>query len=340
MNHAAFLRRKDLVPKQEPALGEYNDSDPAVIAAHLCWSRYARIGVWVTSWWGPLHISDNTTRSVILPHPELGDLQIAVHYESRGRTKDPITGERNMTLILERAGPDVLYLCEHYFAHPNYLRIDGKPVLVFYLSRSFEQAGLMREATRLMREAAQQCGEQGIYLVGDHAFRKSFLPLDYLDAITNYDVHNSLNAATDGYAYQAGIDQYTESQGRWRDRAHQQGVQYVPAVIPGFNNRALANPSSLLSRRMAPDWPLGSLFEETLRQARNMVDPSANNLLFVVSWNEWHEDTVRACARRSNCCRFATEGLVLTAFVCLFWFHSCSKLNRRCWSRLPRNHSN
>jgi len=181
----------------------------------------------------------------------------------------------------------------------------------------------------------QQYGEEGIYIVGDHAFQENFLPLNYLDAITNYDVHNSLKAKTDGYAYQAGIDQYTESQGHWHNLAHEENVQYIPAVISGFNNLALANPSSLLLRQMAPDWPLGSLFEETLRQAQNMVDLPANNLLFVVSWNKWHKDTVRMCMTidlMSSCYgRSHADSFCLS----LYWFCTCSKLNLELSSAEP-----
>ncbi len=41
--------RKDLVPQHRPALGEYNDSDPGVIAHHMKWFRQANIGLLVTS---------------------------------------------------------------------------------------------------------------------------------------------------------------------------------------------------------------------------------------------------------------------------------------------------
>jgi hypothetical protein len=51
-NGEGYVRRL-LLPPHMPALGEYDDSRPEVIAQHLKWSRQANIGLWVASWWGP-----------------------------------------------------------------------------------------------------------------------------------------------------------------------------------------------------------------------------------------------------------------------------------------------
>jgi hypothetical protein len=74
--------RRDLVPKHEPTLGEYDDSRPDTIAQHLRWSRQANIGLWITSWWGPNRLEDSNTKDVIMEHAELGDMKIALHYET------------------------------------------------------------------------------------------------------------------------------------------------------------------------------------------------------------------------------------------------------------------
>mmetsp|Transcript_7216 Transcript_7216/g.10468 ORF Transcript_7216/g.10468 Transcript_7216/m.10468 type:complete len:223 (-) Transcript_7216:1954-2622(-) len=48
-NGAQYMRRM-LKPPQKPALGQYNDRDPSVIAQHLKWCKQAGIGLLVTSW--------------------------------------------------------------------------------------------------------------------------------------------------------------------------------------------------------------------------------------------------------------------------------------------------
>ncbi|OEU08978.1 hypothetical protein FRACYDRAFT_139389, partial [Fragilariopsis cylindrus CCMP1102] len=128
-NGQGYLR-KELDPPQLPMLGEYDDSDPAVIAQHMEWFRKANIGLLVTSWWGPNRIEDTNMLEVIMEHEHIGNLKIALHYETTGRIKN---GE-DMTV----PRTDIQYMCENYFNHPNYYKIDGRPVIVMYISRKLE----------------------------------------------------------------------------------------------------------------------------------------------------------------------------------------------------------
>ena len=124
--HGGRYMRKELIPPQLPMLGEYDDRHPAVIAQHLKWSRQANISLWVASWWGPDSREDQTLLQRILPHDELGDMQIALFYETTGRTRE--------FSAFNHVAPDIAHIAERYFNHPNYLRIDGRPVLFVYLT--------------------------------------------------------------------------------------------------------------------------------------------------------------------------------------------------------------
>ena len=68
---------------------------------------------------------------------------------------------------------------------------------------------------------------------------------------------------------------------------------YVPGVSPGYNDRGVRFEKDHLglSRRLTPDSEPGTLFVAQLEQARNLVDPAMDNLLFVNSFNEWHKDS-------------------------------------------------
>mmetsp|Transcript_7616 Transcript_7616/g.18987 ORF Transcript_7616/g.18987 Transcript_7616/m.18987 type:complete len:565 (+) Transcript_7616:130-1824(+) len=285
-NGGGYLRR-NLTPPQQPALGEYNDSDPQIIAQHMKWFRKANIGLLVTSWWGPGRIEDTNTKDVILQHEDIGNLKIALHYETTGRIKGDMSTPRS----------DIKYICENYFDNPNYYKIDGRPVLFVYVTRVLHRDGVLEEALLTMRSEASKCGHN-LYLIGDHVFQSApdpneeFVPFWYFDAVTNYDVYGS-SGRPDGYAGKDAVETYYAEQEKWKNQALEENCRYVPPVSPGYNDRGvrLDKDNPPLSRRLTADSDEGSLFWYQLKNALQLVDPLVDNMVIVNSFNEWHEDT-------------------------------------------------
>jgi hypothetical protein len=284
-NGGGYLR-KDLIPPQAPALGEYDDSKPDTIAQHLRWSRQANIGLWVTSWWGPNLLEDSNTQNVIMEHEDLGEMKIALHYETAGRIIN-----RDTSNVVS----DIAYICQTYFSHPNYYRINGRPVLVVYITRSLETQGILEDVLQSMRSTASSYGHD-IYVIGDHVFgdapdlADTFDSFSLLDAVTNYDVYGSMGRPA-RYAGTGPIDDYYTEQRQWRSRAIMNGCRFIPAASPGYNDRSVREGHPPLSRKLSADSEEGSSFKYQLAQALPLVDPMANNMILVNSFNEWHEDT-------------------------------------------------
>jgi glycoprotein endo-alpha-1,2-mannosidase len=287
-NGEGYLRQ-DLIPQQQPALGEYNDSEAQVIAQHMQWFRQANIGLLVTSWWGPNRREDNTTKNVIMEHKDIGNLKIALHYETTGRIKD------DGDMSVPRS--DIQYMCENYFDHPNYYKIDGRPVLVVYVTRVLHREGILEEALLTMRSEASKCGHN-LYLIGDQVFGSApdpedeFVPFWYFDAVTNYDVYGA-TGRPGGYAGKEAVDMYYSDQEEWREQALKVDCHYIPAVSPGYNYRGvrLQLDRPPLSRRLTRFSEEGSLFWYQLKQALPLVSPEVDSMILVNSFNEWHEDT-------------------------------------------------
>ncbi len=281
--HGGQYLRKRLVPPQLPELGEYDDREAAVIDQHLEWSRDAGIDLWVTSWWGPGSMEDGTLLDHILPHTNLGNLQIALFYETSGRT-DNFSHYTNLD-------PDISYITENYFDHPNYLHIDGKPVLFIYLTRVMGYYGTLANSMSTIRAAATAAGYE-IFIVGDHVFGgppSTADELALLDAVCNYDVYGSMGAT--GYAAQFSVDRYYTEQAGWKYMAESVGTGFVPGTTPGFNDTAVRNGHGPLLRKLSDLAEFGSLFRAMVQGAKELVDPEMGNMLLVTSWNEWHEDT-------------------------------------------------
>ncbi len=283
--------RKELSTMQMPELGEYNDSDPDTIYQHFKWSAQANIRLWVTSWWGNGTREDVTTKDVILQHKMLGDHQIALFYETTGRIKE------SEGYSIHRVIPDIQYICSNYFDHPNYYRIDERPVLFVYLTRLLAGLDILDRVIEDMRLAAQEVGYD-IYIVGDHVFQNApdvdnlHPPLTILDAVTNYDIYGSMFQPSP-YATEVGVRQHFQRVEAWKELASKQDCAFIPSVSPGYNDLGVRPEAhhGPLSRQLSADDPPGSLFQTSLQYARKLVDPAVGNLIMVNSFNEWHEDT-------------------------------------------------
>ena len=150
--------RGRLTPRQLPALGVYSSRDPRVIGAHIEQSRRAGLDFWAVSWWGPGKREDRALRDHILKHPQAESLQYAILYESTGRLGS--FEQPNYDSLI----PDFEYLNQHLFSHPQYLRIQGKPVVFLYLTRVyFRNRG--QEALAALRSRFPN-----LYLIGDEVF--------------------------------------------------------------------------------------------------------------------------------------------------------------------------
>eukprot|EP00980_Cylindrotheca_fusiformis_P000115 scaffold21_cov107-Cylindrotheca_fusiformis.AAC.9 len=291
--------RKSLSPPQQPMLGEYDDRDPAVVWQHLQWSRQANIRLWVTSWWGPGSREDNTIRNTILPHDGLQDHQIALFYETDNRIKSQSDDNK-----LGNIQSDIEHMCTHYFQHPNYYRIDDKPVLFIYLTRVLSRDGLLTDVAELMRSTAASACNVDLYLIGDQVFGKStnkdfwnddlVRPFVDLDGVTNYDIYGSVSDVVGrkgGSVTEEEVEYYYgREQKLWSIVANAFGCRYIPAISPGYNDVTVRSGNPPLSRSLQGQEE-GSLLRTALREAIPLTDDKTQRLLMINSFNEWHEDT-------------------------------------------------
>ena len=274
--------RDHLVPKQYPELGYYNNADAGVISAHIKQSVEGNIHFWACSWWGPGGFEDNIIRNHILTHPEAGKLKYAILYESTGRLGS--FEEPDYSRLL----PDVQYFTDNYFDNPNYLEIDGRPVIFIYLTRVyFRNQG--DEALADLRAAFPS-----LYIVADDIFGRNYSS-SYArkwDAVTAYDVYGQTLAIYG--STQAALERLEVILDDAKRAANSVGVGLMPFSSPGFNDRGVREGHSGAPRYFEDNLLSveGDLFRSMLRDVVvPKVDPLAENILMVTSFNEWHEDT-------------------------------------------------
>jgi glycoprotein endo-alpha-1,2-mannosidase len=278
------LRAHTTPNDQLPAVGdEYSSRNANVISAHIDQSHLGNISMWSMSWWGPNKYEDVTIRNNILTHPRASELSYTIHYESGGRL-----GEHNNPNYSNLI-PDFRYLARNIFNDPNYMRIDGRPVVVMYLSRVFfdDAAG----ATALNNLRATMQAEYGYdpYIIGDHLFRNVAAGASNLDAITGFDVYGQV--FTNGVVNQSRIDYLERIYDSAQTIANNAGVDFVPGLAPGYNDKAVREGHEPAARYL-PDEAFGSAMEAMLEDAvLPHTDVDINELILVNSFNEWHEDT-------------------------------------------------
>lgn len=283
------VMRTRLDPPQDPEAGRYDSSDPELVAEHIRQSVRAGLDFWAVSWWGPgeRSQSDRNLKEVILPHPEAHRLRYAILYESTGRLGSFDQPDYDAWL------PDLAYLRETYFEHPLYLRVDGRPVLFVYLTRVyFRDRG--HDALQAMREQFPE-----IYLIGDDVFSPPPHPTAYrdawarpFDAVTAYDVYGQSIGPLGGT--RRAVEHLAAGYVHAKAEANRTATAFVPAVAPGYNDTAVreGHPGRGRSFSDIEGSKEGDVFRAMIREvAIPTLDPLADRMMMVTSFNEWFEDT-------------------------------------------------
>lgn len=269
---------------QLPAVGEeYSSRDADVISSHIDQSHTGNISMWSMSWWGPNSYEDRTIRNHILTHPRADELSYTIHYESSGRLGS--NSNPNYANLI----PDFQHLADNVFSDPNYMRIDGRPVVVMYLSRVFFDDAAGATALSNLRTTMQNQYGYDPYIIGDHLFGNVASGAENLDAITSFDIYGQVFGS--GVVDQSKIRQLDRIYSSAQRIADLAGVDFVPGLAPGYNDKAV-RAGNLPAARYLPGEPAGSVMEAMLEDAvLPHTDEDINDLILVNSFNEWHEDT-------------------------------------------------
>lgn len=315
---SGYLRGR-LDPPQAPVLGVYRSDDPEVARRHIAWcSRYG-IDFLALDWWPRRKWLNEPIEKTLLRSENLGDIRFCIFFETQDLLfrrcpgaeifHDQVVRDSFLTEALEVAGK--------FFGHPRYLKVDGRPVMILYLTRTY--SGLYAEALSEFRARCRRLGWDP-YIIGDEVFwqvasteraralglmgeRGGDCPpasdrpqperIGCFDAITAYNMYESGARAQAGYGADSRFIGEVEALWRRYRAAAGPEVAFVPDLIPGFNDRGtrLGSGHYALPRRGRAGAPEGSFLEDSFRRLGwPFLDPRLN-MLMLTSFNEWNEDT-------------------------------------------------
>jgi hypothetical protein len=271
-----------------PTLGYYNEASPAVADWHIKWAVEHGISFFAFDWYyndGSLYINDALEKG-LLKSRYLSQIKFCINWCNEGQC----TWDRPLNFSTESLKGFMTYLCEHYLGLPEYLRVDGKPVVMIIRPDPIIEAhggpDGSRKALNELRAVARKYGHPDLYLMCiGAAERSAFYKRAGYDAITVYDY-----GFAGAPAYPNGDREYedlvSEHERAWHDGlrdARGGGLAYMPALWTGWDDNARAHERAVRTRNNTAD-----RFRTMCQIGKQYVDPKLN-LLIVEAWNEWGE---------------------------------------------------
>jgi hypothetical protein len=265
-----------------PLLGLYDSLDNEVLKEHSRLANSYGIDVFRIEYIPQM--ADNIENGIL--NTDLGNTKICLMYDIM--LKNILAGRGSPPYNFDDAGiynsfiTDIDKIADNYFSHPNYFKINGRPVLWIYITR--ELYGNWKQA---INQARKNIAEKGfdVYLIGDHIY------YDY-----DYDGIELFDAVGIYSPYQAGpqdpyklIKRMETLYVKWNNTAITRGVDFIPGAIPGYNDTCLSNERDA----MPPFSCSGIEFNKMLKMVSKYLDNvnGANNLtqVSIATFNEHQE---------------------------------------------------
>jgi hypothetical protein len=259
-----------------PTLGEYSSDTKSVIDQHLAWSLEHGIQWWSVSWWGEDSGTDRALRGPIMDADRFSDIEFSILYETPGRLEE-FDYDMSSSGARARLTEDLEYLDSKYFSRDNYIHIDGKPVVFFYVA-----GGLEGDISGAFEAAAENI-EADPYVLADLSLDSppTAPVMDVADGITSYNPYSPREDIEEVFH-----NNYEESNKILNLGSEVAGVDMMPVVIPGFNDTGLPS-------HIREDNPVLSASPSRFERVCDQVNPhlADSQAVLVTSFNEWYEDT-------------------------------------------------
>ncbi|RUT72393.1 hypothetical protein D0817_01940 [Flavobacterium cupreum] len=131
-NNKDANNRREIASYYYPLIGPYHSGDKSVIENHLLLMKYSGIDGVLIDWYGTYDVYDyrmvkENTEQLIAMLEKVG-LEYAIVYEDRV-TKSAVDAGKAIS-VTSAAKTDLAYMEKNYFDDKNYIKVNGKPLLL------------------------------------------------------------------------------------------------------------------------------------------------------------------------------------------------------------------
>jgi len=288
-------RHIQLYPDREPLLGWYNDEKMETLNQQLIWMADYKVDFVAFAWyWYKGVPRPETAVRAYLNAPSRVRIRYALLWANH--FKDAPGSLKEWDEMIE-------YWLNRHLVNPEYLQIDGKPVIFIFSADFFrehaktiglEPAGMLERA----REAARAKGLKGIYfvlcVVATDYWVEIFAPVSGVDALTAYNYHfgvaGNLKTMTRFSQSYSELDNGYQMQWKWI-LSHSKIPYFVP-MSSGWDKRPWGGSKEPFhdNSMSTPDE-----FERHLRAGYELITRNpekTKNIGMLCCWNEYGEGSI------------------------------------------------
>jgi len=274
-------------PERKPVLGWYQEGEPEIADWHIKWAVEHGVTFFAYDWYW-----DRGVRS--LEHA-LHDGYLQASYRNKlkfcllwaNHNPEGSASEEDLLAVTR-------YWIDHYFRLSEYLKVDGKPVVIIFSPGRIQNdmgTALGAEGIAKMQALCREAGFAGLYLVGcawKGRGQAADLKMMGFDALTGYNypkagaeqdpgLHVPYDSAPEGY------------RAVWEEILGYGYTPYLPVTDPGWDARPWAGERALVRTGKHPD-----KFKRMLEYAKAFADAhplgeERRRLVLVEAWNEFGE---------------------------------------------------
>jgi hypothetical protein len=235
-----------------PQLGHYSSDDPRVMRQHIAWAKSAGITGFIVSWKDT--VLNDRRLQVLMDVARQEDFKLAMIYQGLDFNRDP--------LPVSQVAADFLTFRNEFASDPVFFRLGGKPLTVWSGTWAFSHSDVAK-VTGPVRDSMLVLNTQ-----------KNVKDYQQLADVTDGDAYywSSVNPDTNT-GHSAKLTAMSQA-------VHQSGKYWIAPFAPGFDAR-LVGGTSVVDRDNG----------QTLRDEYAVAVASSPDVLGLISWNEFSENT-------------------------------------------------